>query len=439
MTNDQGHLFMKKYNLIFRLVFLVITTILFSYLLFNGFVFYWPLLVFLTLILQIIWILSVQNILNRQIAQFFRSVRNSDHGFVFTFNSENQSIRDIHAEMERINVLVRDLKRDLVTQERYYQVLLERVSSGIMTIDSQGFIKLANQAAHRILNCSVLSPLDHIERIDIRLFNHLKNKQPKERIVLSKSDTKGSKDISIITQRLTVRDEALLLVILQDIRTELDEKELDSWIRLIRVQAHEIRNSMAPIAAITESLISTSKNDTIKEGVNIILDRSRHLTKFVDSYRQLTHLPDPEKSRINISELIDRVRILLSDQPNFKDVKFKQVSGDASIYCNADPNQLTQVLINLLRNAYEALQSQASPELSIKLEQNKGTITIRIIDNGPGIPSDQLEEIFIPFFTTKPTGTGVGLSLSKQIIRKHGGELTVQSKQEKGSTFTIEL
>ncbi|MCD6347905.1 MAG: GHKL domain-containing protein [Bacteroidales bacterium] len=430
---------MKNSNLLIRLLLMVLTSCFLSWLIFLNVVFYWPLLTGLFLILQVFLLLSAQNILNRHIARFFRSVRNSDHSFGFRYNAPDKYVEQIYSEMQRINQLVKELKIELETQETYYKVLLEKVYTGILTIDSHGFIKLANQAAHHILDTNVLTHIDHIERLDLRLFSHLKNKQPKERIVLSLTAKNRQRDISVITQSLIVRDESLLLVILQDIRTELDEKELDSWIRLIRVQAHEIRNSLAPIAAVAESLISSSENESVKKGLNIILDRSRHLSQFVDSYRKLTHLPEPDTKLVNLPDLIDRVRILLSDLPNYNLVKVSVENTSDAISCLADPNQLTQVLINLLRNAYEALENHPTPELSIKLEQKESSVSISINDNGPGIPPDQLDEIFVPFFTTKSSGTGIGLSLSKQIIRKHGGELSVESKEGIGSNFKITL
>ncbi len=420
-----------------RLTGLSLTAVLLTFLIMSGWAFYYPLIALVFLLIQGFWLWHALRAQHRELAQFFRSIQNADHAF--RFDTEHPLSRSWHQELNRINHLIKDLKIKLEAQEKFYHILLEKVSTGILTVDSKGFVNHLNRAALELLNLPILTHLGQLQAKHQRLYNHLKNKAPKERILIPISSAEGQKDISVITQLVQIREESLLLVILQDIRTELDEKELESWIKLIRVQAHEIRNSMAPIAAIAESLLTLELDPDIRKQLTIIAERSHHLHQFVESYQQLTHLPSPILSKVHLPDVIDTVRILLSDLPNFKEVIFRTIGDQQNLLAWADQDQITQVLLNLLRNAYQAVEGCDQAAVGIEMTSKEDGVLIQIIDNGQGIPPDLREEIFVPFFTTKTTGTGIGLSLSKQIIRKHGGALWLQSEEGQGSTFSIRL
>jgi len=430
----------ENIQLTIRIILISGNALGFAWLTLLGIPFYWSLGAAMILIAQVILVLRHQDRLQKRIAMFFRSVKNEAYGIRFDEDFPDGSIKEIHRQMNRINELLQEQKKHLVQQERYYQDLLELVSTGILTIDQRGFIILANSAAKSLLGMKVLSHIEQLEKVEIKLYNHLKSRTPRERILVKLHGNEGAKDISVITREISLRDEKLFMVILQDIRKELDHKEMESWIRLIRVQAHEIRNSMAPVASLAESLLKQNQNDQTREGLNIILERTRHLTKFVESYRKLTHTPAPDIKPFKLGDILDRTRVLLSDQPNFSKVHLKIEKTCRDQVVQADKDQLNQVLINLLRNSYEALDHQDQGEISISSDvDSSGMIRISIQDNGPGIEPELLEEIFIPFFTTKTQGTGIGLSLSKQIIRQHGGDLMVSSEIGKGANFQLLL
>ena len=238
---------------------------------------------------------------------------------------------------------------------------------------------------------------------------------------------------------------ALLLVTVQDLHKELDEKETDSWVRLIRVLTHEIMNTITPITSISESLSKYYKvdesgelkwenlnEDQIKntvKGLNVIKIQGEDLMDFVQSYRRFLDLPHPDKSLVRIKALVERLKVLMQMENYNRKLEFNVLVEPEDLEFFIDEKQIAQVLINLSKNAIQSLEGQDDGELSIKAAINK--------DNGPGIPADQIDEIFVPFFTTKNGGTGIGLSLSKQIMHLHGGSIRVHSEILKGTTFVL--
>jgi len=252
-----------------------------------------------------------------------------------------------------------------------------------------------------------------------------------------------------------LKNKKIVLLSIQDIRNELDEKETASWIKLTRVLTHEIMNSIAPITSLSETLAGyyigedgprapeemnkQTIANTIK-GLTVIQERGKGLVNFVDAYRKLTHLPKPDCKMLNLNDFLEKVKLLLSAEPNFYRIEFSITPVEESIILFIDENLFSQVIINLVRNSFQALNGQKNGVIKIMASKNtNGTTTINIIDNGPGIPAEILDEIFVPFFTTRENGSGIGLSLSRQIIRLHGGNLKVISRQDIETIFSIEI
>lgn len=425
--------------MIVRILIIILTSFAISFTIQLSFVFYWPVILGGLLIAEILDLLRFQKNLEKSVWQFFRSIRNGDHSFEFKSNSNRKLIKQIHLEMNRVNTLLKELKIEQAARERYYQILLEQVSSGIITINQKGFVELTNKSVLKILQLPVLNHVDQLERIHLKLYRHLQSLKPRERIVIKFEYKQAHREISVSTQEIKIRDQYLFVVILQDIRNELDQKELDSWIKLIRIQAHEIRNSLAPITSVADALINSTDIDETRKGLQIIKERSAYLQKFVESYRSLTHLPNPVVSIFDVCSLLDRVKILLSSQANFQKVDLQTHETCANTTIKADPNQITQVLLNILQNSYEALLDVPNACIQITINNKEEMLSMSFTDNGPGIRIENPDEIFVPFFTTKPNGTGIGLSLSKQIIRKHGGQIIASNHEKGGADFTIVL
>jgi len=311
----------------------------------------------------------------------------------------------------------------------------------------------ANSAAKRLLSAEVLTHLSQIERIDKKLYNTIKSIKPFERKLVALNNEQGETQLSLKAISFGIKGNELIILSVQDIKHELDEKELESWMKLIRVLMHEIMNSITPITSLSESLLKIyTKNgdpvtpeevtsraiDTTLQGLNVIKDQGKGLMSFVESYRKLTRVPEPEKKIFKVADLLSRVQILYDSlEKNRKvELSLKVTNPDLEIF--ADQNLISQVLINLLKNALEA--NEDNPDTRITIAANTDIDNrpeLCVIDNGPGISEAKLDEIFVPFFTTKEKGSGIGLSISRQIMKVHGGNLKVRSVPDKETIFCL--
>jgi signal transduction histidine kinase len=259
--------------------------------------------------------------------------------------------------------------------------------------------------------------------------------------------------LSLKSTSFKAKDNELILLSIQDIRNELDEKELDSWMKLIRVLMHEIMNSIAPITSLSESLcqfytiggrqalpeeITEATIQSTLRGLSVIKEQGNGLMLFVESYRKLTRLPKPDRKIFKVEELVTRIQVLYTSLENSDRVKLTISITPRNMELYADENLISQVLINLTKNALQANEANPDGKIQIVAGFNADERPqIRVVDNGPGIPDEILEQVFVPFFTTRENGSGIGLSLSRQIMRLHGGSLQVRSIPEKETVFSM--
>jgi nitrogen fixation/metabolism regulation signal transduction histidine kinase len=355
--------------------------------------------------------------------------------------------------MTRVNEQIRQLKIENRQQEQYFRTLIEHLATGIITYNSKGFILHANTAVKKLLSANVLTHLQQIERKDQKLFQAISNIKPFENRLVSFSAERGDTQLSLKATSLKTDEEELTILSIQDIKSELDEKEIDSWLKLIRVLMHEIMNSITPITSLSESLskiLSKDGNPVLPEEVNektisktlqglkVIREQGKGLMSFVESYRKLTRVPEPDRKFFKISDFLKRIQILFKSLEQKNGIELTILLKDPDLEIFADENLVSQVLINLLKNALEA--NEANPSAEIKIRAGIGPDNhpeICVIDNGPGIPEENLDEIFVPFFTTRQNGSGIGLSISKQIMRVHGGTLKVRSVPGKETLFCL--
>jgi signal transduction histidine kinase len=299
----------------------------------------------------------------------------------------------------------------------------------------------------------VLSNLQQIERKNQKLFQTIISIQPFERRLLPVNTENGEIQLSLRTTSFKTNDQDLVILSIQDIKNELDEKELESWMKLIRVLMHEIMNSITPITSLSESLFRIFSNGedpiapeqlnakaiaTTIQGLSVIKEQGRGLMSFVDSYRKLTRVPDPDKKLFKVADLLNRVKILYNSLENSRTIDLSVSQKNPDLVVFADQNLISQVMVNLLKNALEANEKNPAGKISIitGLDNNQRP-EICVIDDGPGIAEENIEEIFVPFFTTRQNGSGIGLSISKQIMRMHGGNLKVRSVPFRETVFSL--
>jgi two-component system, NtrC family, nitrogen regulation sensor histidine kinase NtrY len=441
------------FNIIARVLLIVVLSSILGYSLFVTFSVRIAIVALLALILLTLNLISFLNTTNRKIRFFFDSVRNDDSNLSFSIDSRETSFNALYESMNKVNRQIQQLKMENKHQEQYFQILLEHLATGIITYDDKGFILHANSSAKRLLSAEVLTHLQQIERIDQKLFRTIKDIKPFERRLIAVNSEQGEIQLSLKATSFRTNNTELVILSIQDIKNELDEKELESWMKLIRVLMHEIMNSITPITSLSESLshifvsegqpvlpeVLTSKAiNTTLQGLNVIRDQGNGLMSFVESYRKLTRVPEPEKKLFKVTDLINRVKVLYASLEMSDRTELSVSVKDSDLEIFADQNLISQVLLNLLKNALEANENNSGGKIRIVAGvANNRHPEICVIDNGPGISEENLDEIFVPFFTTRQKGSGIGLSLSKQIMKVHGGNLKVRSVPNKETSFCL--
>lgn len=440
-------------NLIVRVLIIVILSVLSGYLIAAGKSLRINFICLLAIVVMTINLVTFLNGINRKIRYFFDSIRNDDSSLSFSVEEKNITVKEIYKNMNRVNEQIKKLKIDNRNQEQYFRILIEHLAIGIITFDEKGFILNSNSSARKLLQTDVLTHIKQIERIDTRLFQTINSLRPSERRLVPLRTEKGEIQLSLKTASFRTNSDEVIILSIQDIKNELDEKEVESWMKLIRILMHEIMNSITPITSLSESLSKIYSNEgqpvspdqltsktiaTTLKGLNVIKDQGKGLMSFVESYRKLTRIPEPEKQLFRIADLFNRLEILYDSQVKKDKFELSFSVKEADLEIFADQNLISQVLINLIGNAHDSIEN--IPEGKILI--NAGTDhelhpEICVIDNGPGIPEENLDEIFIPFFTTRQNGSGIGLSVSRQIMKMHGGNLKVRSVPGKETIFCL--
>ena len=364
---------------------------------------------------QIGGIVTYLNNINRKLRLFFDAIEDRDN----TFSYPEQGINELNRSLNRINALLAQTKMDYQKQEHFYRSLLEKVPNGIIAWNNSKKIIFVNNTALTLLNIESLTLYSQLENI-------LQNEKNRKRLSLSQSQMK-------------LQDETITLLSIQDIDDRLNENESESWSKLSHVLTHEIMNTIAPIISLSQTLASYPEiSEKGIRGLHIIQAQSERLMEFTESFRHLSYLPQPEKRLFSLSDLLHNLEELL--QTNFQEnnISFTLRCSPEPMMTEGDEKQLSQVFLNLLKNAMQALEGHPHGELSLQAEQDEH-IVIDITDNGPGIPPEIMDKVFIPFFTTKSEGTGIGLSLCKEIIRRHEGHLAIKESRAGKTVFHIEL
>ncbi|HNV51095.1 MAG TPA: ATP-binding protein [Bacteroidales bacterium] len=400
-------------------------------------------------IIGIIWVIyRIIRLFNRnpqKLSYFLNAIENQDSTLFFSEKIRHKPTKELHGSLNRMNQLIQEVKLKNREQEQYYSLLLEQVATGIVVMNDSGNILLANSAARSLLNYSFLNHIEQLKRVDIKLYNaFLSLQQDNQNQFVKVRNENGIRQLSLQVTSFKRHDNALRIVSVHDISNELDAKEIESWQKLIRVLTHEIMNSIAPITSLSETLLNYYKlNDeaTVKtasvddqkiantvKGLEVINERGTGLIQFVESYRRLTGLSKPIRKPLVVKELIEHLLLLLENEPNFQLIQKHIEISSTDLVVEADITQLSQALINLIKNAIQAVEKEENPVITIMASRSSsGYIEITVQDNGPGIPTEIVDQIFIPFFTTKERGTGIGLSLTRQIMKNHGGSIEVFS------------
>ncbi len=378
----------------------------------------------------------------KKIIFLLEAIENNDNAFKFPDANLPTNDELINRALNQITEILYNAKLKTIQQEKYYELIINSITAGIIVLDDKGYIHQSNREALHLLKAPALTHAKQLYRIDENLGKEIEYISSGNRKQITFNTEAGTTSLSVHASEIITQDKHLRILVLNDIKKELEEKEIDSWIRLTRVLTHEIMNSITPITSISDTLLSYPEvNEEINKGLEVISTTGKGLISFVESYRQFTHIPQPEPELFYAERFIDRMVKLAQHQSTASDITYKINTKPSDIIIYADENLISQVVINLLKNAIQAIGDRPDGIISITTRCNEAeVITMEIANNGPAIPSKVIEHIFIPFFTTKEEGNGIGLSISRQIMRLSGGSLYLKhSSDSEGTVFVLEF
>jgi PAS domain S-box-containing protein len=396
------------------------------------------------IILSVIMLSGVLSLHKRSIKKIeymFDAIDNNDLTFQYATGLQPSEDKTIN---ELINRIIRALLRtriDTMKQEKFYEQIIDSVNIGIIVIDEDGYIIQKNNKAMQLLGLSVLTHIKQIRRINDKLATRLMNLQSDDKFKFTYETERGAVDIYVNISGTKLQNKTVFIVTLNDINNEMDDKELDSWIRLTRVMTHEIMNSITPITSISNTLLSKHNytKDEIQNGLEVISKTGKGLMSFVESYRKFTHIPEPQPTLFYVKDFIERMMLLARHHKAYSNIKWQADIQPADLILYADENLISLVVINLLKNAEQAIgDKQENGLISVVASCNDSeSIIIEVSNNGPAIPEEEAAHIFIPFFTTKKNGSGVGLSVARQIMRLSGGNITLKKEHQPDMTTFV--
>ena len=443
-----------RIQIIVRVLLLAVTLVL-VFLVYKDDAYFVSSIILLALfILQLVSLIRYAEQTNRKLTKLFESIRHTDFTNKFTDNELGRSFEDLNNEF---NLVIEAFNKNKTEKEEHFNYLLtviQHVSIGIIVFKRDGKVDVYNNAVKKLLQVNSLRNINNLDNVSEKLPEILLNMRAGDKELIKLFVDDELIQLSVYATQFKMRGEEFLLVSFQDINPELEQKEIESWQKLIRVLTHEIMNSITPIsslaATVADIIEETRKNnpprkkadiealDDVSHAINTIERRSKGLLNFVEIYRNLTRIPKPNFRYFEVEDLIDRALELLSSQIEEGNINTSIKILPQELKILADPDLIDQVLINLLLNAIDAVADIERPQISIMASINlNNRITIEVSDNGNGIKQDILDKIFMPFFTSKAKGSGIGLSLSRQIMQMHKGSITVRSKQDEGAIFTM--
>lgn len=390
-------------------------------------------------LITIIGLFYYINRTNRELRFFLNAVLHNDFSTKYAESNKGKTFRDLYATMSSINEKFNAISQQEASEYQYIVTLIAQMQIGVLIYDDKERVHLVNDAFKSIIQKKELIDLKGIKQANDALYEAIKTLGSQEKIILKAMINQAPQELSIAASEMKMQQRHYKIISIQDIKAELDANEMSAWQKLIRVLTHEIMNSVSPISSLSASLKALlhdpEKVTTVEEGLEAIESRSKNLLAFTEAYRKLTKVPNPTFEIIKASSYFERIVSLMDAQFAERDVHLKLEKATEDFDMQIDPVLLDQVLINLLKNAAEASAPDAHVTLSYVEEERT---VIQIKDQGPGIPDDIVENIFIPFYTTKEEGSGIGLSLSRQIIEKMNGRLSFTTDQN-GTCFKIEL
>jgi two-component system nitrogen regulation sensor histidine kinase NtrY len=405
------------------------------------------------ILFQVTKLMKVLESSNENITSFLDAIRFDDLSQSFKTESDDPTIQNLHRELNEAIAKLRLSRKEKDSEYQFFKNIVQHVAIGLLTFKRDGSIQIMNTAAKRLLRITKADHIEDLKEVSETLVDTFVKLKTGGRELLQLKFGDETIQLSVFAIELTLRDEEVKLISMNNIQSELEEKEMEAWQNLVRVLTHEIMNSVTPISSLagiveedlksridqqTERPLTKEELEDMYLSLQTITRRSGGLIRFVKEFKNLTHIPKPKLAEIPVKELLEALAILHKKELADHAITITVTISPENLYILADKTMIEQVLINLLKNAIQAFDEQSDKEINLTAYSNeKGRAVISVKDNGAGIDPDALEKIFIPFFSTKKSGSGIGLSLSKQIMRQHEGNITVKSSLGEGTEFLL--
>ena len=445
-------------QLILRTTILLLSVIsvgIFLYFVRDKHLIFIPLFLIVLIVFQLAGIINLVNRSNREISGVFERIRKGNYLPSLPSGKYADSFSDLFYSINEIFSSIRNAETSKEAHNLFTEMLVSRIPVGVILLESDGRIKLVNDSALEILGIPRFSKWQEMKKL-VPGFTSSVDKIGNAGTDLLKIESKRQVlHLSVNVSSIILLGEMNRVITFHDIRNSIERTEIEAWSKLFRVIRHEILNSVTPISSLAETMqmilktpsgtindqkiLSTKDISDITECVSAIKLRSDGLFSFVNLYRDISKIPVPVKNEISLKELFGSVSTLIKPKLEEKKVTLRLELPKESLRIEADFGLMQQVLINLINNSLYALEHKENPVITITAKNSSKKLIIIFHDNGPGIPADLLEDIFVPFFTTRKDGSGLGLSLVKQIIISHGGNISVDSVVNEYTRFLIEM
>jgi nitrogen fixation/metabolism regulation signal transduction histidine kinase len=444
-------------NLLLRVGLLVVTIVAIVLVLYLTDWYMTALCLGLLLLFQLFDLIHYVERTNRDISGFLEAIRHSDFTQRFAVKGGKPTYRELYQAFNDVTESFQRIKTEKQEHYLYLQAIVEHIGIGILSFDEKGDVRLVNQVAKELLHMPFLDHIQSLSRVSTELVEVLQSIGHNERKLVRLQVREDQLLLTLHATTLVSQGRTLRIVSLQNIRSEMEEQELQTWQKLIRVLTHEIMNTITPVISLTSTVSHLVKEEVvgkcaagqvpdeevledIQAGLQTIEKRSAGMLHFVKNYRRLMRVPAPELRTVRVKDLLRNVHTLLQPDMEAHQTQFSIYLTDDKAELLVDPELIEQVLINLIKNGMEACRATAGPCVEVvayQEELDKSRFRIDVQDNGAGIPPEEIDKIFIPFYTTKKQGSGIGLSLSRQIMRKHGGSIRVSSPPGGPTTFSL--
>ena len=388
-----------------------------------------------------------------EVEQFVESIHYRDFSRYFDVKHAPMELQPLRKGFNEINTTFKVMSKEKETQYQYLQKILELVDTGILSYEhATGEIGWMNEAFKKMLGIPYLKTIHSLEKRDANLYREVLALRPGDNKVVDITHDKHASKVLLTATAFQTGGRIYKLIAFQNVSEALDETESKAWQKLLSVMTHEIMNSVAPISSLAETLKNRLQHATtsldsrpdgledLELGIDTIKRRSEGLLKFAETYRNLNKITTPNRRKIYVRDLFENMHVLMQPTLVQKKIELEVILKDPDLNIQADPDLIEQVLINLLVNAMEAVKDKPDARIVLSaapISLNK--TVLRVADNGQGMSPEVLEKIFIPFFSTKKSGSGIGLSLCKQIMMLHKGNIQVQSVEGEGTVFTLQF